>query len=1057
MTRTSDRNLLFGILALQMDFISRQALIEGMQAWLLDKQKTLGHLLVDRGALSQQNHDLLEPLVEAHIQQHGDDARESLAALSSDNGMAMELAHMEDEDLQASLTLLPEQVPQAAGSPSSAETGLDDVPGEPATFAENGDDFGEPTIQEPEQPQLRFRILRPHAEGGLGRVHVALDRELNREVAFKEIKPQHARAKDAQTRFMVEAEVTGGLEHPGIVPVYGLGHFGDGRPFYAMRFIRGQSLHDAIAEFYQQESLDRNSFSSVEFRALIHRLIDVCNAIEYAHSRKVLHRDLKPGNIMLGRYGETLVVDWGLAKPAGMAEPTERSADGDLPIVPSSGSQSEPTADGRVLGTPSYMPPEQASGKLDQIGRASDVYSLGATLYEILTGHSPLKGQALPDLLRNVIKGDIPSPREENPQAPLALDAICTKAMAVDPADRYSTAKALADDLEACLADEPVAAFPETAMQKASRWARRNQSWVRAITAGLLLVLVTSMVALYFVNKARHEKEVLAEQNFERFDQTRGLAVKLIGTIESEVANLRGSLQARQLIVREGLGVLTTLSTDVGEDPQLRLDLSQAYITSGDLLGNDNNANIGDTDGAIDSYRKALAHAQAVPEELVDGAELQRRLSMIHDRLGFVLMQKGEIEEALKHLSESLTLSRAAADDNAQRQIGLWQAINRTGDIYYRIGRVTDALAHYEEALVIIEKLHEENPENDEITRLLAVNCSLAGRAHQSLQNDLKALEYCSRSLALHQQRAENAPENSTTLRDLAYSLSSISRVQRETELTRFIARANVERAIGILKDILDNEPENVQVQHDLALAMENLGVVAQLQDDHETAVSSFTSGLEQYQQLLKNDPDNAFRKSGVSTALNKLGEVQEEAKLFEEALKSYTESLNINLDLLETDPTNAKQRRAVAIRRQNIGMVNEALGNWTAALENYQESLSMRRGLVAEQPGDPRLQSDLNYSLGLVTWLLATCPDEAIHDHEEAIRLGTELCEETGFEDSGHIAKLAAAYAASGDFEAAVKWQKQVVDADEDDETSLAHLKLYENGQPFRQDTIDK
>jgi serine/threonine protein kinase len=267
---------------------------------------------------------------------------------------------------------------------------------------------------------LRFRILRPHAKGGLGQVYVAHDEELHREVALKEMQDRHVHDAASRQRFLLEAEITGGLEHPGIVPVYGLGQYADGRPFYAMRFVRGDSLKDAIARFHAGPPAAGTR--ALELRELLGRFIDVCQAMQYAHDRGVLHRDLKPGNIMLGKYGETMVVDWGLAKPLGAPDGQARPrADEPGRLAPAASGTAE-TMQGSALGTPQYMSPEQAAGRLDQLGPASDIYSLGATLYALLTGRAPVADDTATDprrpdvaaILRKVQQGEFPRPRQVN-------------------------------------------------------------------------------------------------------------------------------------------------------------------------------------------------------------------------------------------------------------------------------------------------------------------------------------------------------------------------------------------------------------------------------------------------------------------------------------------------------------------------------------------------------------------------------------------------------------------------------------------------------------------
>ncbi len=367
----------------------------------------------------------------------------------------------------------------------------------------------------------RYNVLRPLGKGGLGIVSVALDEELHREVALKEIQPRLADNTESRLRFVREAEITGGLEHPGIVPVYGLGTYSDGRLFYAMQLIRGESLRAATEQCFRAEAAG--------LRKLLTRFIQACEAVAYAHSRQVVHRDIKPDNIMLGRYGETLVVDWGLAKSLQHArqgseeareEPFSAAPAGPCcvsegPLRLSSQSSSDATQMGSMLGTPQFMSPEQAEGRLDRVGPASDIYSLGATLYFVITGQAPFESADVHEVLACVRRGDFRRPREVRRGVPPALEAVCMKAMSHDPRDRYATAGELAEEVERWLGDEPVRAYAEPWGQRVLRWSRRHRAWTLAGGMALVLVTFTAVVAAIVVGRAWQHEQFEHEQTLQ--------------------------------------------------------------------------------------------------------------------------------------------------------------------------------------------------------------------------------------------------------------------------------------------------------------------------------------------------------------------------------------------------------------------------------------------------------------------------------------------------------------------------------------------------------------
>jgi hypothetical protein len=457
-----------------MDFISRDALI-AVRERLVDKDRPLGEVLQEQGVLSPQRRALLDALVAEQMQGRG-------AGGGQD----------------------PADVPSTGDGTPRATAGGGIPPDQPAGGATLAT-----SAEQPADNGSRYRVLRPHAQGGLGVVSVARDTELGREVAFKEIQARYAANTNLRGRFVREAEITGALEHPGVVPVYGLGRHSDGRPYYAMRFVRGETLQEAAQKLHSGNA-------SYTLRGLLARFVAVCNAVAYAHSRGVIHRDLKPANVMLGPFGETLVVDWGLAKVVGRDGEMSRCADAEATLQPSSGEGSE-TQPGSALGTPAFMSPEQARGELDALGPASDVYSLGTTLYVLLTGRPPVPPQDAARVLEAVRKGDWVAPRVANPTVSLALDAICRRAMSPLPADRYATALELAADVERWLADVPVSACSERWPARAGRWARRHPRLVSGGTALVGTLAIAFAVGLALVERegqrTRDANAALAQSN----------------------------------------------------------------------------------------------------------------------------------------------------------------------------------------------------------------------------------------------------------------------------------------------------------------------------------------------------------------------------------------------------------------------------------------------------------------------------------------------------------------------------------------------------------------
>ena len=406
--------------------------------------------------------------------------------------------------------------------------------------------------------EASFTNLQLLARGGLGVVYTGDDGRLNRQVALKFLRRRLLEDPISQEMFALEAEITSRLEHPGVVPVYGMGETDDGRAFYAMRFIQGETLDDALARYRAQVAREGFNEHALEFRQLLQHFVSVCNTIAYAHSRAILHRDIKPANVMLGRYGETLVVDWGLAMPIVRDERFKTRKDEQTLLV--SGSSRLHRSSGQV-GTPAYMSPEQISGSA-QLNPATDIYALGASLYKLLTGRTPFDAPTLPELHQAIVRGEFPPPAKLEPGVPAALSAICLKAMALQPADRYETALALAEDVERYLADQAVAAYADSLWERTARWGRRHRGLTRLAALGAVLLAIGGLALSAWMTRvagieaaARDDADAARQRAELALDEltaaeARSIATALQYQIEEKLAHVEHAAADPELVAR---------------------------------------------------------------------------------------------------------------------------------------------------------------------------------------------------------------------------------------------------------------------------------------------------------------------------------------------------------------------------------------------------------------------------------------------------------------------------------------------------------------------------
>lgn len=601
----------------------------------------------------------------------------------------------------------------------------------------------------------RYEGLRQFRRGGLGALYRGRDEALQREAVVKFMNEPCASDPALVAQFLIEAEITGRLDHPGIVPVYGIGRDSRGRPFYVMRLIHGRELKEAIREYHgldpdhgaapspsvgsaggsaigsksgipQDGEGGSNRLNSRDRRRnrplflLLEHLVRACNTVAYAHHVGILHCDIKPANIMIGKYGETFVVDWGLA--ASFERTSTFWAPNEATMRPRSALKDG--SDGRRGGTYGYVSPEQLSADA-AVGPASDIYSLGATLYEVLAGKPPFDGRSH-DVREQIRLGKFLSPRALHPDICPRLEAICLKALHLDPARRYPTAKALAEDLENWMHDEEILALPDRRLDRLARFGRRH----RGATAALLVALLTAGASLAWIARsrevARHEREMRQQSDELRVVQEQAFASQKVGftialdTFEELCRPLANGEMSNLGVFRPQVDKIRDFTEVYLENfatvDAMRLPTARVY----ELRGAVSRVYSSDSKRAVDDFARAESLYRLLPLDGPDRDEVEPRLARVRISQGRLFLQRrefGEAEQTLQAAAETLErLAKRRPDDTAARRYlaearhGLGElSLDRPSEGAARSQALLDAESQFTQSRLLREKLVAES------------------------------------------------------------------------------------------------------------------------------------------------------------------------------------------------------------------------------------------------------------------------------------------------------------------------------------------------------------
>jgi serine/threonine-protein kinase len=859
-----------------------------------------------------------------------------------------------------------------------------------------------------------YEVLDEVARGGMGVVFRARQRSLNRIVALKMLLGGPLAGPAALQRFRMEAEAIATLDHPNIVPIYEVGACRD-QPFFSMKYMEGGTLAGNRERFRDP-------------RAAAQLVATVAGAVHYAHQRGILHRDLKPTNVLLDAEGRPHVSDFGLAKR--LEEPTpavtfiqdERpSANvGHLPGLSQLSTQvhaaaprtysdnAYATQTGMIIGTLSYMAPEQATGDKASITTRADVYALGAILYELLTSRPPLRGATPLETLHLLRDTQPERPRALRPGLERDLDTICLKCLEKDPLKRYSSAEALAEELQRYLDGEPIQARPVGPVERAWRWCRRKPV-IASLAASLILTVmaafaVVSILGLFAWKKAddaranlrqalKNEEEAEhhraeAQENFEEAERQRAEAQKNLEEarrqqaleeksfhrahdavydfwvrVSEKLSEVPSLLPLRKELLEATLAYYDQFLKERGDDPKLQMETADTLVSVAQI-----NSLIGSKAKSLDAYEKARDLYAKLYDTNPKSLELQIKLARGWHNVGTLQAANARFGPSLdSHLEAKMLYDEFLRDHpkDAELRGGKANTLHNLAVAYMETGRSEDAFAACRESIDLFEKLAQDHPKNLNFPSAVASGYNQLGVLYRNQQGRTQdALDAYQKALGLRVNLADKKQQDVRAQCDLAESYHNVGSALHDLG-KKDEGRRAWDEAYAIRKRLADLNPTVTYLKCDLAASLTDLGLAASDKGDTSGAIEYYQKARDLLRQVVRDNPGVPQFQSDLAKSYFNAGVRYGALKLRREARDAYQQSREIQEKLVAASPDHLGYRNELATTLVNLGIVQAQLDQFDDGLATLHHGIELQRVTFERAPQVPAYRHTLHALYG--------------------------------------------------------------------------------------------